>query len=148
MGLNGFEMTNTQNIPPATFQKYFTLPEANATLPLVKGIVGDIIEQYQLVMEHHNKLQEDNLSKNERGRAEAGRSQATDKLSRLSDELADIGCELKDWECGLVDFPARLDGRDVSLCWKLGEDRITQWHEIHAGFTGREPVTEDDHFAA
>ena len=41
----------------------------------------------------------------------------------------------------LVDFPARMDRRDVHLCWKLGEEQITKWHEVYAGFAGREPIT-------
>ncbi len=76
------------------------------------------------------------------GRAEAEQAEATDKMNSLVCELSDIGCELKDWECGLVDFPARLDDRDVFLCWKLGEEQVSQWHEIHAGFTGRESITD------
>jgi hypothetical protein len=28
----------------------------------------------------------------------------------------------------------------VYLCWKLGEDRITWWHEVDAGFAGRQPL--------
>ena len=66
----------------------------------------------------------------------------------MTNELADIGCELKDWENGLVDFPARMHRRDVCLCWKLGEAQITQWHEVYAGFAGREPITADDNFEA
>ena len=45
-------------------------------------------------------------------------------------------------------FPARLDRRDVYLCWKLGEEKITQWHEVYAGFAGREPIAADDDFEA
>ena len=59
-----------------------------------------------------------------------------------------VGCELKDWESGLVDFPSRMDSREVCLCWKLGEEQITQWHEVYAGFAGREPITTADDFEA
>ena len=147
MSLNGFEMTETQNAVP-TSAKYFTVTEANAALPLVNRIVKDIVEQYRQVMAFHARSQEDDLPDLERDRLESARSQATDKLNSLANELADIGCELKDWESGLVDFPARLDRRDVYLCWKLGEEHITQWHEVYAGFAGREPIAADDDFEA
>jgi hypothetical protein len=39
-----------------------------------------------------------------------------------------------------VDFPALRDGREVYLCWQEGEDEITHWHEIDAGFAGREEL--------
>lgn len=148
MNLNGFEITDTQNTKPATFQKNFTPAEANAALPLVRRIVRDIVDQYQLVTEHHSRLKNKSLPEDERRQAEAARSAATDMLNSLANELTEIGCELKDWEYGLVDFPARQQDRDVCLCWKLGEEQVTQWHEVHAGFSGREPITADDHFEA
>ena len=138
MSLNGFEMTDTHDAA-TTSAKYFTVAEANSALPLVNRIVKDIVEQYRQVMANHAQLQEGDLPDPERDRLESARSQATDKLENLSNELADIGCELKDRESGLVDFPARMDRRDVYLCWKLGEEQITHWHEIYAGFSGREP---------
>ena len=64
-----------------------------------------------------------------------------DRLEQLVDELSGVGVELKDYETGLVDFVGRHDGRDVYLCWKLGEERITHWHELNAGFAGRKPVS-------
>ena len=46
-------------------------------------------------------------------------------------------------EHGLVDFPTRLDGRTVYLCWKSGEREITNWHEVDGGYAGRRPLTDD-----
>jgi len=54
------------------------------------------------------------------------------------DELGSIGVELKDYESGLIDFPGRHQGRDIYLCWKLGEDKVTHWHELHSGYAGRQ----------
>ena len=147
MSLNGFEMADTHNAA-TTSAKYFTVAEANAALPLVNRIVKDVVEQYRQVMAYHAQLQEGDLPDPERDRLESARSQATDKLDNLANALADIGCELKDWESGLIDFPSRMDRRDVCLCWKLGEEQITQWHEVYAGFAGREPITADDDFEA
>jgi hypothetical protein len=44
----------------------------------------------------------------------------------------------------LIDFPALYQGREVLLCWKLGEDRIAFWHGVDEGFRGRKPI--DDEF--
>lgn len=142
MNLNGFETTDTQNTSSTTFPKYFSVAEANAALPLVRRVVQDIVEQYGIIMSNHAKLQQSRLPDEQRQQAEAEQAEATDKMNSLAGELSDIGCELKDWECGLVDFPARLEDRDVFLCWKLGEEQVSQWHEIHAGFTGRETIAD------
>jgi hypothetical protein len=40
----------------------------------------------------------------------------------------------------LIDFPHWRDGREVYLCWKLGEERIDYWHDIDAGYDGRQPL--------
>jgi hypothetical protein len=53
-----------------------------------------------------------------------------------------LGVEPKGGD-GLVDFPALWDGRLVYLCWKLGEPEVLYWHEIDAGFAGRQPLTAD-----
>ena len=47
---------------------------------------------------------------------------------------------LKDPRTGLVDFRSVRDGRVVYLCWRLGEDRIRYWHDLDAGFAGRQPL--------
>lgn len=57
--------------------------------------------------------------------------------------LHTCGVLIKDPKIGLLDFPARRAGRTVFLCWKVGEDRIDHWHEVDAGFAGRQPLDED-----
>ena len=56
------------------------------------------------------------------------------------EELQRLGIELKDPEKGLIDFPCLFEGREIYLCWKHGEDSIEHWHEIYAGFAGRQPL--------
>jgi len=63
-----------------------------------------------------------------------------DERAGFVEELSNLGVELKDPNIGLVDFPARLEGRVVYLCWRLGEETIDHWHELASGFSGREPV--------
>ena len=54
--------------------------------------------------------------------------------------IAELGATPKGVQPALVDFPARLDGRDVYLCWRLGEKRITHFHGTDEGFAGRRPL--------
>jgi len=68
-------------------------------------------------------------------------AEAVNHLEDYVDELTDVGCELKDYQIGLIDFVGRHQRRDVYLCWKLGEERIGYWHEMNAGYAGRQPIS-------
>jgi len=61
-------------------------------------------------------------------------------LNHLIERVQEMDCELKDIDQGLVDFRAEREGREVYLCWKLGEPDIRWWHELDAGFAGRRPL--------
>ena len=52
------------------------------------------------------------------------------------------GITLRDIDTGLIDFPALVSGRQVWLCWRLGEDDVGWWHEMDDGFAGRRPLIE------
>ncbi len=54
--------------------------------------------------------------------------------------LDDRDIVLRDIATGLLDFPALVTGRQVWLCWRLGEDRVAWWHSIDEGFSGRQPL--------
>jgi hypothetical protein len=56
------------------------------------------------------------------------------------DEFTRRGIVLRDLDQGLVDFPAIRDGREVYLCWIDGEPDIAFWHELDAGYRGRQPL--------
>ena len=68
------------------------------------------------------------------------------RLREYVEELRALGVEPKSGTEGLVDFPALLDGRKVYLCWKLGESRVLFWHDLEAGFVGRQPLRPDCEF--
>lgn len=73
----------------------------------------------------------------------AKRREAEGLVEELNGRLATLnewGVEIKSIDDGLADFPSDRDGRTVYLCWKLGEERIAWWHEIDAGFAGRQPL--------
>jgi hypothetical protein len=121
-------------------KRRFTLEQANRSLPLVKRIVADIVAQHGKAAAHRERLEHLTAAKD----IAATQKELDGSVSRLADlvdELSDVGVELKDYEKGLVDFVGRHDGRDVYLCWKLGEEKITHWHELETGFSGRKPVS-------
>ena len=62
------------------------------------------------------------------------------EVRRILTELSEMGIVVRDVDRGLIDFPAIRDDEEVYLCWQLGEDRIEFWHEIEAGFAGRQPL--------
>ena len=66
----------------------------------------------------------------------------TAQITQRIHAIAELGVILKDLEVGLVDFPAHRNGREVYLCWRLGEDHIGWWHEIDSGFAGRQPLED------
>lgn len=128
-------------------RRYFTVDEANRTLPLVRRIVEDIVTEYRRWKEQLYRYE---LAA-ARDRAEGGESSDAERLRReveviahringYIEELAPVGCTLKGFEEGLVDFRSRLDGRDILLCWKLGEREVAHWHEMDAGYAGRQPL--------
>ncbi len=129
---------------------YFTVTQANKTLPLVKRIVADILEDYRVwrdLMRQFELLSAD--ATDETGESEEQvtlRTQVDDAARRINaymDELAQIGCVFKGFEQGLVDFHSKRDDRDVLLCWKHGEPAVEHWHELEGGFDGRQPVESE-----
>lgn len=129
--------------------KFFTLAEANRTLPLVRRIVQDImaaypqwkdlVARYELIAAQAKpewgESQEQLALKHEID-AVAG------KINDYLGEIEQIGCEFKGFDEGLVDFHGRLDEREILWCWKVGEERIGHWHDLEAGFAGRQPIPE------
>ena len=130
-------------------KKCFTIEEANKALPLVRAIVADIVSKYAAVSERKSRLEQirESRSARERGSSDlygeelAQVEEELDKeiaqLQEFIQELENLGVELKDISRGLVDFRARMDGREVYLCWLLGEEEVGHWHELDAGFSGR-----------
>jgi hypothetical protein len=67
------------------------------------------------------------------------------RLLRLNDYLDELemqGCYVKDLDIGLVDFLSTFEGRDIFLCWKLGEGRICHWHEVDEGYSSRQKILD------
>ena len=63
-----------------------------------------------------------------------------DAFQQAMKEIEDLGVLVKDFDIGLCDFPHKREGRVVYLCWKLDEDKVSWWHDMDAGFAGRQPL--------
>ena len=126
-------------VRPSRPKRRFTLAQANSALPLVKRIVGDIVKTHGLVLRLQAEM--DRASGKEQAAAQGQLDASVGRLEDFVDELSEVGCELKDYQVGLIDFVGRHESRDVYLCWKLGEESIAYWHEMNAGYAGRQPVS-------
>jgi hypothetical protein len=123
---------------PSKTRRRFTLQQANKALPLVTRIVRDIVNTHERATQLQAKLEEANSRD---ANLQAQLDSSLEQLQDYVDELAGIGVELKDYESGLIDFPGRHQGRDIYLCWKLGEDKVDHWHELHSGYAGRQSTS-------
>jgi hypothetical protein len=121
--------------------KLFTLEEANEMLPLVRERLRSIQRLYAKVDEFRDDARAA-AGASEAGGGMAGGTnyvKALYEVGKLTTELFEMGVQLKDYSRGLIDFPSMRDGRVVLLCWQLGEnDEIEWWHEMEAGFAGRQ----------
>ena len=132
-----------RSVSPSIRKVRFTLAEANKTLPLVRKIVGDVVKTHDQA--HSLKDRVDQITDGkDRAKVQVELDAAMNKLRGYVTELTDIGCELKDSQSGLIDFVGQHQGREVYLCWRLGEDRIHFWHELTAGVAGRKPIATLD----
>ncbi len=133
--------------------RYFTVNEANAMLPALRGrLEACLVMRGQLrglhaelsALGHPPQQGEPDLS----GPPAVAKLKARyrglfEAMSSEVDAITGDGVELKDLETGLLDFPARMGGRDVLLCWKLGEPRVAHYHGLDDGFRGRKPLTDE-----
>lgn len=131
--------------------RIFTLDEAERTLPLLRRILTDLRQEYETWREALSAYEilaggsrADTGETGELLEAREAVSHAAARINAFLSELESIGCLFKGFEAGLVDFYALREDRLVFLCWRLGEDHITHWHEVDAGFAGRQPIDAAD----
>ena len=129
-------------------RRYFTVEEANKALPLIRMILTDIVRQSRVVDDLQQRLAmvsgERRRPSNDFYTEELAQSQAEleaeeIKLTSYIEELKRLGVEFKGPN-GLCDFYSIMDGREVFLCWCLGEPEVSYWHDLDAGFAGRQPL--------
>ena len=122
-------------------ERHFTREEANALLPQLTSLLTQLREARDELTdtEAHEVLAE---AAPTNGGGEEGRQVGVAFLEvrRLLETVEQAGIVLRDIDRGLVDFPALMDGREVYLCWELGEDEVGYWHDLEGGYGGREPL--------
>ena len=123
-------------------RRLFTPAQANRTLPLVRKIVHDILDAGTRLRALAGEIHAQGGKPSEEQRD--GFDAIKGELGQLIQELDAIGCSYKDWgfELGLVDFPARIDGQNVLLCWRSDEPAVQWFHGYEDGFAGRRPIPE------
>jgi len=130
-------------------RKYFTVEEANKALPLVRMIVGDIVRQDRVVEDLQQRLSRltserrrpaNDLYAEELAQSQSQLDAEEVKLRSYHEELKHLGVEFKGSD-GLCDFYSIRDGREVFLCWRLDEAEVLYWHDLDAGFAGRQPLS-------
>jgi hypothetical protein len=123
------------------FENHFTVEEANALLPELRGLL-DKVRAYrdQLVLDWEKAIPVLRAARMNGGGKEANPYLCDlQALNRELRRMAELGVQLKDVDRGLVDFPAWRDGKEVLLCWHLGEPEVAYWHDVESGYSGREP---------
>ena len=122
--------------------RYFTLQEANKTLAAIRPLMDEIQAIRQKVLANKPDVWPAIEQAAGNGGSWAASKLVTDfeRLDTLVRQIQATGALFKDINLGLLDFPALKDGREVYLCWKFGEGDIAFWHEIEAGYAGRQLI--------
>jgi hypothetical protein len=131
----------------------FTLAEARNLLPQVGRLIADAVTLKAEYQEAQRTLQQKTAQISLMGGmvvnrtasvdAKAQRDRSAEGLKDAIDRIREVGCEVKDVDLGLIDFPTLFHGREVYLCWRLGEPDIEYWHSVEEGFAGRKPIDQD-----
>lgn len=123
--------------------QYFTIEEANALLPRLKPLMAELLERRARCAQEAQQIS-DLLRRPHIDIGSKILSELTVEFIAIDELVKGIkatGCVIKSLEGGLLDFLAKIDGRDVYLCWRYGEESITHYHELHTGYRGRQPLS-------
>jgi hypothetical protein len=133
--------------------KRFTLREAASLLPRVGSLLHDAVALKAQYEEAEQALQalvqrimfSGGLVVDREAPLEVRkrRDSMGERLKAALEGIQELGCLVKDLDTGLIDFPTLFRGREVYLCWKMGEPEIRYWHGVEEGFAGRKPIDED-----
>ena len=130
--------------------RFYAIDEANDSLPEVERILVALRDQREELIALRERVVDATPDDGEpsTGAAEQirllrlGMQGLIDQMQAGVARLVDMDITLRDISTGLIDFPALVKGRQVCLCWRLGEDDVAFWHELTAGFSGRKPLIE------
>ena len=124
------------------FPRLFTVEEANALLPTLKELLEDVAVHRDAMREKAPHVEPILRAAGSNGGGRVGGEYGVEayRLYLAIEGIRELGVLLKDLDMGLLDFPHERDGRVVFLCWHPPEERVGYWHEIEAGYPGRQPL--------
>jgi hypothetical protein len=130
--------------------RFFTLQQAEQVLPDVDSAIREAIALKAEYDRSETELQNFSQRVSAMGGVQVDRAQFLERqrgreegvlaLKQAIEKIQGFGCVLKDLDIGLIDFPTLFRGKEVYLCWKLGEAGIQFWHGVDEGFRGRKAI--------
>jgi hypothetical protein len=128
-------------VDPA-FQRLFTVEEANALLPTLRKLLDEVAIHRDALREKAPQMEPilESAAGNGGGRAGSEYGVEAYNLHLAIQRIRELGVVLKDLDMGLLDFPHERGGRLVFLCWHPPEASVEYWHDLDAGYAGRQPL--------
>ena len=130
-------------------ERTFTPQEANEALAVVAPLAERLVELRRAWRSANVKRAElgsvvqgngGGLGTSDFAELEAELDAVGSEIERCLAQLDEAGVQVKDLDEVLLDFPALHEGREILLCWRVGEHRVGYWHRIDEGFAGRKPI--------
>ncbi|CAA9462017.1 MAG: hypothetical protein AVDCRST_MAG58-2789 [uncultured Rubrobacteraceae bacterium] len=125
-----------------TFQRLFTVEEANALLPSLRAILDEVALHRDALRERAPHMEPILEAAPGNGGGKAGSEYGVEayNLYLAIERIRELGVVLKDLDIGLLDFPHEREGRVVFLCWHPPEESVEYWHDLDSGYAGRQPL--------
>jgi hypothetical protein len=131
-------------------ERYFDRDEVERLIPQLTRIMERVMAAQTAATESKQWLQEEQRRIEQSGggmidqRAWKAASERVERGARDVrqglEQVQALGGAPKDLGLGLVDFLHLRDGREVNLCWRYGEQKITHWHGLDEGYSSRKPL--------
>ena len=124
------------------FHRLFTVEEANALLPSLRRILDEAALHRDALRERAPQMEPILRAATENVGGKAGSEYGVEayNLYLALERIRELGVVLKDLDMGLLDFPHERGGRVVFLCWHPPEESVEYWHDLDAGYAGRQPL--------
>jgi hypothetical protein len=136
--------------------KLVTVEEANRMLPLLRSIVVDIRTSWDKIITKRTELEclEKSRSPKERDSDDAEHVEELkldlntliERINSYIREVEDLGCFVEEFKRGVINFPSLYHGRKVFLCWSLGDETVSHWHELDESYNDRVKIEDTSKF--
>ncbi len=124
-------------------KRYFSLDEAQATLPEVKKLLGELLDlQKKIKIRHSLKIRYDDAFSDAQHLTKKSMESHKDAFEffTIINALMEKGIFVKDPAVGLIDFYSVFDNREIFLCYKYPEEKILYWHGTEEGYATRKSI--------